>query len=328
MPRRKIEAGPVLKSTELKEIREALHLDQRGFGDVLDVSQRYINLMEQGKRTMSPLVSDRARVAMRSLTVLNEQVSRLERKSRSWHESKRWGQKPPFGLLPPRGQACGCGHPGCSLTPNLDWQNAGHLWVFRATRCNRLVYLNPKGQRVRSPGHAGLPFVPPRTCSRCGLPRNLQKRFSRNLGCEIYSRNCYGRPGEHDPPTLFWRKNGRIEELPAEALELLNAGANPFQFQPLCQKSDCPHFGKRLKQPRSRRLKAERFLIYKCPGNHPQRFHLPGGEPAEQLRVGAGSRSVWTETDTAQRRGVETDAKLKGGYPIKKCPQHGCILRD
>ncbi len=80
-PRRKIEAGPVLKSTELKEIREALHLDQRGFGDVLDVSQRYINLMEQGKRTMSPLVSDRARVAMRAPTCSMSRYQGLREKA-------------------------------------------------------------------------------------------------------------------------------------------------------------------------------------------------------------------------------------------------------
>lgn len=312
---------------EFTQARQRAGLDQRDWARALDISQRYISLIERGQRPISSLLTDRARVAERFGNLVRDKISRLERK-RDWRSSVRFSQRPPFPTLPGPGIACGCGRPNCRLVPERDgdWKNAGHLWLFYTTICRRTRYLNERGETVHSPGPAGMPLVPAMICGKCGLPRNLQKRWSRNLACEILSRNCYGRPGEHDPPILFWVKADKIVRLPPDALQRLDAGPNPLSFEPHCRRPDCPFFEERLKRPWRLKLKGELFLIYKCPGNHLERFHVPGGEPAERLRAGAGSCWAWTDSDTKERCVVESEARPAGGYPIKRCPEHGCKL--
>jgi DNA-binding XRE family transcriptional regulator len=327
MPRR-IELGPAMGPTEFRQAREALRLDQRGWGQALGISQRYVNLIETGKRAASLPLSDRARVAVRLGRVIGDQISRMSRKAADWRSSKRFSKAPPFEARPAPGRACECGHRNCTLNPDKDgdWQNAGHLWVFRGRICHRLVYLNERGQKTRSPGRRGLPLVPPKICSKCGQQRNLQKRSSRNLGCPIYSRNCSGRPGEHDPPTLFWEKDGRIAEVAPQALEELRAGPNSLRFFPQCHKRGCPRFGKRM--IRSGRAHVKEIVTYRCSGppKHLEYFHLPEGELAKKISAWGGYS--FTDAATGQERVIESTSRPRGGYPVNvKCPVHGCVLK-
>jgi len=296
------------------------------------VSQAEISNRERSNKALPQILCERTQTLRSLPSFLREEVFRFGRKP-DWRSSPRFNRKPPFANLPRPGEGCGCGKKNCKLKPTRDgdWSEIGHLWVFQAGICFRLVYLDEQGNKVPSPARIRRDEVPHETCSQCGRSRRLARKWSSRLKRTLYIRHCYRRKDDpaslkHDPSTRYWKVDGRIEKLPAEGEERLRSGF-PFP-RPTCSKRGCPGLGNAMRKVGYRHHK---ILACRCPGPpaHIEHRVLPGGE--EVKAVGFGHYR-WTDAKTGRQREIKPrGARLLYRRPTRKhtCPEHGIeLLQD
>ncbi len=262
---------------------------------------------------------------------------------RTWRNSTTFDEKPSFELLPANGTACGCGNPRCRLGPkgDRDWGSHGHLWCFFGRWCHKTVYLDSAGNRVASParqitrGTAENYGLSKEICSRCGGTRSFRVYASKRLNDAIWVRRCSPRNGEpsivHDLPTYWWKRNGRLEQLPDAAIERLHGDIERRFPTPKCHVEECQRRGQKMSKVHVVRLTLKdggtrRVMLYRCRApfkNHAEFRALPRGEVVTRLGLG---RYRWTDDSTENI--VET---VRGKRPLKSSrvmPTSNCPACD
>ena len=339
MPRR-IQPAPELNPKRFRMVRENLGLTQAQFSGILGVSKGEIAHLEMNKRRVPAVLCERAYALQRARSFFDAELSRLERK-RDWRSSKNFEQRPPFANRPEPGQACGCGHRKCVLEPvkDGDWPDAGHLWLFSGRICRKPVYVNEQGQKVSPPRRYSENKYPRETCSQCERNRHWSKKWSPRLGRLIYKQYCRRQEGDppslkHDPLSLYWERDGRIERIPAAVLETLHGRSRNSFPVPRCESQSCPRFGKTMERSAVLHLKLadgtrHDIATYKCRAPKPHAAYrvLPHGEVAQRLGFG---RYRWTDGKGEVKETVPTKRSIRKGriMPEATCREHSAKVKQ
>jgi DNA-binding XRE family transcriptional regulator len=308
-----------MTGSALRQVREQLGMSQDRFAPMVGLSRPALNSIEQNDRAV-PALAAAAVLAIKAAKD-SEAISNLPQKA-TWRTSRCFKHKPPFEVLPPNGSACGCGEPSCRLQAvrDDDWPQ-GYLWCFQARGCYRYVYLDATGKTVPSPGK-NVSRVPAEICSGCGRKRPLDADYRKRAGQIVYIRRCRPEPEgppslQHDAPTYWWEKGGKVERMPQAAVEKLH-GRNRRSFPvPKCELGGCPRNGKTMERSAVLHLSGndgEKWQIhtYRCRGSKPHAEYrvLPRGEVATHLSMG---RYTWMDSATGNT--VETERRKR---PIRK----------
>lgn len=230
----------------LRQLREQLGISQRQLAPIVKLSNSSLCRMEAGNSAVPATVAAGVRAIQAAQAA--GRIPNLPQKKVTWRKSVLFEKEPPFAALPANRTACGCGNPRCVLQPVRDggWPNRGHLWIFRGWQCGKRVYLDASGQKVPPPRK-----VPKEVCSVCGCVRWLNGKDSKILGERVWILRCAPRLGDspslqHDPPTYWWKRNGRLERLPQDAIKKMHERSNRLLPVPTCDLPGCPGNGETM----------------------------------------------------------------------------------
>jgi hypothetical protein len=320
----------------LCQLREQLGMSQSQLAPILGLTRSSLGNRERRNSAVPVTVAAGLR-AIQAAQAAGE-ISNLPRspKTTAWRESTAFKQTPPFEVLPPNVTTCGCDDPKCRLTPvrDGDWPGREHLWIFHGQRCLKRVYLDATGRKVLSPRR-----VVAEVCAACGRVPGLGPKDSKLLGERIWTRRCRPRPGDslslrHDPPTYWWKRNGKLERLPQDAVEEMHGRSQHSFPVPKCDLVGCPGNGQKMHSSAVLKLSTKNggivtIQMYRCRVAKPHSAYriLPLGEIATRLSMG---RYRWTESvagnsvDTAPRKRFISPSRL---MPESNCPQCRASLR-
>ena len=319
-----------MRGKVLRQLRERLGMSQKQMAPVLGLTRSSLHHLEARDSAVPATVAAGIR-AIQAAQVAGASFSLPKKTNLPWRDSRTFQQRPPFEVPPPNGTACGCHNPRCGLKPvrDGDWSDRGHLWIFQGRRCDKRGYLDASGQKVPSPRRA-----PVEVCSGCGRSRELGPKYSTRLGEKYWTTACRPRPNDspssrHDPPTHWWKRNGKFERLPQKALGNLHGRSKRSFPAPTCNVEGCPRFG--INMPISAVLHLGlrdggrcQIAMFRCraPKPHSEYRALPHGEVAARIAIG---RYRWTDNTTGSS--IETRAKKRPIskdriMPASQCP--GC----
>jgi DNA-binding XRE family transcriptional regulator len=335
-PRSESEIIPsAMKGRALRQMREEMGMSQKQLAQIVGITRSSLGHIEDRDSFVPTTVAVSVR-AVQSARVMGV-ISNLARnpKTTQWRKSVVFAHEPPFNALPPNGTTCGCEDQKCRLTPvgNGEWTDRGRFWIFHGQRCGKRVYLDAGGQKVLPPRKE-----PMEVCSACGRRRELGSGDSKRLGEKIWDLRCRLRPSDppslqHDPPTYWRKRNGKLERLPHDAIEKMHGRSRRSFTVPKCELEGCELNGRTMERsavlcPSTNDGGTCQIYTYRCRATkaHAEYRVLPRGEVATQL---AAARYRWVDGETG--RTVETVAKKRAVHhmrvmPSSSCPECGAAL--